>query len=123
MKETATSAVGAVKDEGQFAAEEIKDQAQQAKTTVQDEGTSAASDVQGQAQQVLMWIGLNLVITFTLPGISWQGHLGGLVAGAAIGAAMVYAPKQRRSLVQWGAVAAVALLAVVAIALRALALA
>ncbi|WP_445256318.1 rhomboid family intramembrane serine protease [Nocardioides aurantiacus] len=82
-----------------------------------------ALKVRGEAQQVLVWIAINLVITFALPSISWQGHLGGLVAGAAIGAAMVYAPKQRRALVQWGAVAAVALLAVVAIALRALALA
>jgi membrane associated rhomboid family serine protease len=82
-----------------------------------------ALKVRGEAQQVLVWIAINLVITFTLPSISWEGHLGGLAAGVAIGAAMVYAPKQRRSLVQWGAVAAVALLAVVAIALRALALA
>lgn len=78
--------------------------------------------VRGQAQQVLVWIAINLVITFTLPSISWQGHLGGLAAGAALGAAMVYAPRQRRALVQWGAVAAVALLAMLVIGLRALAL-
>jgi membrane associated rhomboid family serine protease len=59
-----------------------------------------ALKVRGQVQTVLMWIGLNLVFTFTVSGISWQGHLGGLVGGALIGAAMVLAPRQRRTLVQ-----------------------
>lgn len=77
-----------------------------------------ALKVRGEAQQVLVWIGINLVITFAIPGISWEGHLGGLVGGALMGAAMVYAPKPRRALVQWGTVAVVALVAVAAIAAR-----
>lgn len=37
-----------------------------------------------QSGQVLALIAMNLVLTFTVPGISWQGHLGGLIVGAAV---------------------------------------
>ena len=40
---------------------------------------------------------LNLVITFTIPGISIGGHLGGLIGGAAIAAIIVELDKRRRS--------------------------
>lgn len=33
-------------------------------------------------QQVTMWLGINLVLTFVIPGISWQGHVGGLIGGS-----------------------------------------
>ncbi|WP_082690225.1 rhomboid family intramembrane serine protease [Mycobacterium sp. M26] len=49
---------------------------------------------------LIILIAANLVITFTVPGISWQGHLGGLLTGALIAAAYVYAPKDNRTLVQ-----------------------
>ena len=77
-----------------------------------------ALKVRGQVQTILMWIGLNLVFTFTIPGISWQGHLGGLAGGLVVGAAMVYAPRAHRAVVQWGVTALVLLVAVVAIAVR-----
>lgn len=50
---------------------------------------------------------INLVLTFSMPTISWQGHIGGLVTGALIAAVFVYAPRERRNLVQGGACAAV----------------
>ncbi|WP_338068627.1 rhomboid family intramembrane serine protease [Nocardioides iriomotensis] len=55
----------------------------------------------GQVQQILMWIGLNFLITAVFRSfISWQGHLGGFLGGLALAAAFVYAPREHRSLVQ-----------------------
>ncbi|KXK60850.1 rhomboid family intramembrane serine protease [Micromonospora rosaria] len=44
---------------------------------------------------------INLIFTFTVPGISIAGHLGGLVTGAAMALVMAYAPRSHRPLVQW----------------------
>ena len=63
-------------------------------------------------------VAINLAITFLLPGISVAGHLGGLVTGAVATAALVYAPAQRRTPVQVGALAGLALLLLVAVVLR-----
>jgi membrane associated rhomboid family serine protease len=63
------------------------------------------------SRQVVMLIVLNLVITFTISGIAWQDHVGGLACGAALTAAYAYAPRERRTLVSVGAT--VALLAVI----------
>ncbi len=82
-----------------------------------------ALKVRGQVQSVLTWIGLNLVFTFTISGISWQGHIGGLVGGALLGAAMVYAPRSHRSLLQWSAVGLVLVVSLLLVGVRALALA
>lgn len=64
---------------------------------------------------VVAVIVLNLVFTFVVPlissqQISWQGHVGGLVAGALLAAAYVYAPRQRRDLVQAAATVAMLVL-------------
>ncbi len=52
---------------------------------------------------VVIMIVINLVITFTVPSISWQGHLGGLVTGGLVALAYAYAPRENRNLVQAGA--------------------
>lgn len=78
-----------------------------------------ALKVGGDVRGVLTWIGINFALTFLIANISWQGHLGGFLAGSAIGAILVYAPRgPRRSLVQWLGVGAVALLVVAAILAR-----
>ncbi|TWD15218.1 membrane associated rhomboid family serine protease [Streptomyces sp. T12] len=59
---------------------------------------------------------INLVFTFGWSGIAWEAHIGGLVAGAVIGYAMVHAPRERRALVQYGT-CAVVLAAVVLVTL------
>jgi membrane associated rhomboid family serine protease len=40
----------------------------------------------GNAVQLLVLILINLSLGFFVSGISWQGHLGGLIAGAAMAA-------------------------------------
>lgn len=74
-------------------------------------------DIRGIAAIII----LNLVFTFVFPlisgqGISWQGHVGGLVTGAAIAGVYAYAPAARRTLVQ-GAVTAAVLVLFVALVL------
>ena len=71
-------------------------------------------DVRGIAVLIV----LNLVITFTFSGISWQGHIGGLVTGAALALAYAYAPRQNRALVQVGATVTVAALVVILVVFR-----
>ena len=60
--------------------------------------------------QILLWIGLNAMITFFGRGlISWQGHLGGLVGGVVIALVIVYSPRGHRSLWQTAGLGLVAL--------------
>jgi membrane associated rhomboid family serine protease len=57
--------------------------------------------------QVVTLLVVNLVITFVLPGISWAGHLGGLVTGGVVAIAMAYAPQPHRTRIQVAGSAAV----------------
>ncbi|MEV0689210.1 rhomboid family intramembrane serine protease [Streptomyces sp. NPDC050388] len=57
---------------------------------------------------IIVLLVINLAFTFS-PGfnIAWQAHIGGLVAGVAIGYAMVHASRERRALIQYGTCALV----------------
>lgn len=75
--------------------------------------------VGGNVSQIGMLLLINLFVTFTIPGISWQGHLGGFVGGLLVGAALVYSPRgPRRSLWQALGVGLVALVVVAALLAR-----
>ncbi|MEV2256575.1 rhomboid family intramembrane serine protease [Streptomyces sp. NPDC050147] len=67
---------------------------------------------------VIALLALNMLFTFTWSGIAWEAHVGGLVAGVAIAYGMVHAPRERRSLVQWGTCAAVLVLVLVTVVVR-----
>lgn len=71
------------------------------------------------ATQAFGLIALNVVISIAVPGISLVGHLGGLVAGAATTAALVYTPARTGPGPQIAAVAGVVLveLALIGLAL------
>jgi membrane associated rhomboid family serine protease len=68
---------------------------------------------------VIVLLVINLVITFS-PGfhISWEAHVGGLVAGVVMGYAMVHAPRERRTLIQYGVCALVLAAVVIATLVR-----
>jgi len=51
-------------------------------------------------QPVITVIVLNLVFSFSVSGISWEAHVGGLVAGLILGVALAYAPRPR-TVIAW----------------------
>ncbi|MEV8586839.1 rhomboid family intramembrane serine protease [Streptomyces sp. NPDC051180] len=59
---------------------------------------------------VVLFVALSLLMTFTRPGISWEAHVGGLVAGVLVTYGLVHAPRARRNLVQYAACGAVLLI-------------
>jgi len=61
---------------------------------------------------ILVVLGINLVLSFTIPNVDWRAHIGGLVVGAIIAAGFAYAPKVRRDLFANGVCAALLVLEV-----------
>jgi membrane associated rhomboid family serine protease len=69
---------------------------------------------------LLVLVAINLAIAF-LPGFSnidWHAHVGGLITGALVATAMVYAPRSRRNVVQAAGCVVVLLIIVAVIAWR-----
>lgn len=77
-----------------------------------------ARRVHANVRPVLFLIGLNLVLSFSLPGIAWQAHIGGLLTGTGLAAVFAYAPTRLRRPIGVVAPTAVGLLLAVAIVAR-----
>jgi membrane associated rhomboid family serine protease len=54
----------------------------------------------GNTSQLVVLVVLNLAIGFLVPGISWQAHIGGLVAGALVGLIYIETRQRQRQPVQ-----------------------
>jgi membrane associated rhomboid family serine protease len=68
---------------------------------------------------IVMLIAINLALSFFFHNIiAWQDHIGGLLTGALLTAAYVYAPAKNRALIQVLATVAVVALIVVAVVIR-----
>lgn len=61
---------------------------------------------------------VNILISVLGAGISWQGHLGGLLTGAVVSAVYAWAPRERRRAYGVGGTVAVGLVLVALIGLR-----
>jgi membrane associated rhomboid family serine protease len=51
---------------------------------------------------ILVLIGINLALSFSIPGIDWRAHIGGLIVGSIVAAGFVFAPRGQRMFVQTG---------------------
>ncbi|QYC37742.1 Rhomboid protease GluP [Nonomuraea coxensis DSM 45129] len=71
-------------------------------------------DVRG----IAVLIAINLVITFLVSGISWTGHIGGLITGSLLAAAVAYAPSRNRTLWQAATIAGVLIVLVALVLVR-----
>jgi membrane associated rhomboid family serine protease len=69
-------------------------------------------------RQIIVLIVINLGISFAVPGIAWQAHVGGLIAGGLLTAAFAYAPRPNRAVLQAGATLALLALLIIAVVIR-----
>jgi membrane associated rhomboid family serine protease len=77
-----------------------------------------ARRLRADARPVVMLIVLNLVLSFTISGIAWQAHVGGLIAGGLLTAAFAYAPRKYRAPVQITATVVMIAIFVVTVLIR-----
>jgi hypothetical protein len=70
------------------------------------------------AREIGVILGINLLITFAIPGISIGGHLGGLIGGVLCGMLIVAGERGRlgenSKLLEYGALGAIAVVSVLA---------
>lgn len=73
----------------------------------------------GDVTQIATTIAINLAFSFAASSyIDWRGHLGGLIGGALVAGAMVYAPSRKRWAYQAVGTSLVLMLVVVMVATR-----
>jgi len=72
------------------------------------------ADVRG----IVIILVINLVFTFSVPGIAWEAHVGGLVTGIGLAAAYVYAPQARRNPIALGSGAVILLALLVMVVVK-----
>jgi len=70
------------------------------------------------SRAIVTIIVLNLVLGFTVHGIAWQAHVGGILAGGLLTAAYAYAPRASRAMIQGGATVLIVGILVLAVVLR-----
>jgi membrane associated rhomboid family serine protease len=81
-----------------------------------------ARKLRADTRGIVFLLMINLFITFSVPGIAWQAHVGGLVTGTVLAVAFVHAPAARRTAVQVGASVAVAVLLLILVVVQTAAL-
>lgn len=74
-------------------------------------------------QGMLLWIALGFGYSFLVPGISWQGHLGGFLGGLAVTGVLAFAPRANRVRFQWIGLGLIAAVIVALLVVRTLQLA
>lgn len=69
----------------------------------------------GETRSIVTLLVINLVITFTIPIIDWRAHLGGLLVGTVVAAALAFVPRGPRRGAMQAAACAVVLVVLVGI--------
>jgi membrane associated rhomboid family serine protease len=77
-----------------------------------------ARRLNADVRPVVMLIVLNLILSFTISGIAWQAHVGGLIAGGLLTAAYAYAPRKYRAPLQIAATVGIVAIFVIAVLVR-----
>jgi membrane associated rhomboid family serine protease len=75
-----------------------------------------ARGIDPMASGLPLWIGLNLLITFTIPNVSIGGHIGGLIGGTLVALVLTELPRTVRGLPRAAPTLLAAAIGVVAVA-------